>query len=315
MRNTTNILVLTFHETINAKLKNISRHESTGTPSRHSSWSPATVARKTAEVLEQCCGEDQLENAYRIYISAFSKHRNYIALFGRDEYAAIKTEIITTCHLTADHDTYFVEPIQRVCRYPMLIDKVLYEARKMEMEKLSGIEKSHKTLQQATRSINDLQSTADRRDLAHTETILQKKVPRKPGKALRREREHKSNGHKFLSTFFTQPTFCCHCTTFIWGLNKQGYKCASCHLAVHKRCHEFIGLACAIQPDDHKPDDHNCSEHNFLETNYYKPTFCDHCGNLLVGLMRQGVRCRTCKMNIHHDCISTAPTCIVKEAR
>ncbi|VDL58580.1 unnamed protein product [Hymenolepis diminuta] len=32
------------------------------------------------------------------------------------------------------------------------------------------------------------------------------------------------------------------------------------------------------------------------------PTFCEHCGSLLFGLMRQGLQCEVCKANIHRRC-------------
>lgn len=31
--------------------------------------------------------------------------------------------------------------------------------------------------------------------------------------------------------------------------------------------------------------------HNFREKNYLTPTFCEHCGQLLVGLFKQGLKC------------------------
>ncbi|CAH8493333.1 unnamed protein product [Heterobilharzia americana] len=32
------------------------------------------------------------------------------------------------------------------------------------------------------------------------------------------------------------------------------------------------------------------------------PAFCDHCGSLLFGLMRQGLQCEVCRLNIHKRC-------------
>lgn len=33
-----------------------------------------------------------------------------------------------------------------------------------------------------------------------------------------------------------------------------------------------------------------------------RPAFCDHCGSLLFGLMRQGLQCEVCRLNIHKRC-------------
>ncbi|KAK6010392.1 phorbol esters/diacylglycerol binding domain protein, partial [Ostertagia ostertagi] len=39
-------------------------------------------------------------------------------------------------------------------------------------------------------------------------------------------------------------------------------------------------------------------EHHFTLRNYHRPTFCDHCGSMLFGLVKQGFHCSGCKMNV-----------------
>ncbi|XP_065321045.1 protein kinase C-like 1B isoform X2 [Gordionus sp. m RMFG-2023] len=50
--------------------------------------------------------------------------------------------------------------------------------------------------------------------------------------------------------------------------------------------------------------------HRFLLHNYKRPTFCDHCGSLLYGIIKQGLQCEACKLNIHKRCErNVAPNC------
>ncbi|XP_078582073.1 uncharacterized protein LOC144865324 isoform X6 [Branchiostoma floridae x Branchiostoma japonicum] len=49
--------------------------------------------------------------------------------------------------------------------------------------------------------------------------------------------------------------------------------------------------------------------HQFQEYTYKKPTFCDQCKELLRGIMKQGVRCKNCRMNVHHKCQDSVPSC------
>ncbi|CAJ0929794.1 unnamed protein product [Ranitomeya imitator] len=44
--------------------------------------------------------------------------------------------------------------------------------------------------------------------------------------------------------------------------------------------------------------------HRFKSYNYKSPTFCEHCGTLLWGLAKQGLKCAECGMNVHHKCES-----------
>uniref|UniRef100_A0A158PSQ3 protein kinase C n=1 Tax=Brugia pahangi TaxID=6280 RepID=A0A158PSQ3_BRUPA len=48
--------------------------------------------------------------------------------------------------------------------------------------------------------------------------------------------------------------------------------------------------------------------HHVLSVHSYKsPTFCDFCGEMLFGLMKQGLKCRGCKLNYHKRCASKIP--------
>lgn len=52
--------------------------------------------------------------------------------------------------------------------------------------------------------------------------------------------------------------------------------------------------------------------HNFQEYTYKKITPCDICSQILRGHTRQGLKCRICKMNVHHDCQKEAQKCQTK---
>ncbi|XP_023660120.1 protein kinase C epsilon type isoform X2 [Paramormyrops kingsleyae] len=141
--------------------------------------------------------------------------------------------------------------------------------------------------------------------------------PRKRQGAVRR-RVHQVNGHKFMATYLRQPTYCSHCRDFIWGvIGKQGYQCQVCTCVVHKRCHELIITKCAgLKKQEDMPEEVGSQRfsvnmpHKFSIHNYKVPTFCDHCGSLLWGLLRQGLQCKVCKMNVHRRCESNvAPNC------
>ncbi|XP_069805254.1 protein kinase C eta type isoform X2 [Dendropsophus ebraccatus] len=132
---------------------------------------------------------------------------------------------------------------------------------------------------------------------------------RKRQRAMRR-RVHQVNGHKFMATYLRQPTYCSHCKDFIWGVfGKQGYQCQVCTCVVHKRCHQLIVTACTCTNNSAKVEKKIFEQrfginlpHKFRDHNYKVPTFCDHCGSLLWGLMRQGLQCKMCKMNVHKRC-------------
>ncbi|KAJ8408148.1 hypothetical protein AAFF_G00263760 [Aldrovandia affinis] len=126
--------------------------------------------------------------------------------------------------------------------------------------------------------------------------------------AIKQAKIHFIKNHEFIATFFRQPTFCSVCREFVWGLNKQGYKCRQCNAAIHKKCIDKIIGRCTgtaansrdtvFQKERFKID----MPHRFKNHNYMSPTFCDHCGSLLWGLVKQGLKCEDCGMNVHHKC-------------
>ncbi|XP_060621877.1 protein kinase C delta type isoform X2 [Anolis sagrei] len=126
--------------------------------------------------------------------------------------------------------------------------------------------------------------------------------------AIKQAKIHYIKNHEFIATFFGQPTFCSVCKEFVWGLNKQGYKCRQCNAAIHKKCIDKIIGRCtgtAANSRDtmfQKERFHIDMPHRFKVYNYMSPTFCDHCGSLLWGLVKQGLKCEECGMNVHHKC-------------
>uniref|UniRef100_A0A8C1XMG6 Protein kinase C n=1 Tax=Cyprinus carpio TaxID=7962 RepID=A0A8C1XMG6_CYPCA len=134
--------------------------------------------------------------------------------------------------------------------------------------------------------------------------------PRKRQGAVRR-RVHQVNGHKFMATYLRQPTYCSHCRDFIWGvLGKQGYQCQVFPRQTDQLNCGYCGMNDVLFLQVGSQRFSVNIPHMFSIHNYKVPTFCDHCGSLLWGLMRQGLQCKACKMNVHRRCESNvAPSC------
>ncbi|XP_021914540.1 putative protein kinase C delta type homolog isoform X2 [Zootermopsis nevadensis] len=133
--------------------------------------------------------------------------------------------------------------------------------------------------------------------------------------AIKHHKVHEVKGHRFVAKFFRQPTFCAFCKDFLWGFGKQGYQCQSCQTAVHKKCHDkFLGKCpgsgreseCTIYLRERFKID---VPHRFKVHNFMSPTFCDHCGSLLYGLFRQGLKCEgpSCSSSSSTDSAASSP--------
>ncbi|XP_070397403.1 putative protein kinase C delta type homolog isoform X7 [Dermacentor albipictus] len=126
--------------------------------------------------------------------------------------------------------------------------------------------------------------------------------------AIKHQKVFEVKGHKFIEKFFRQPTFCAFCKEFLWGFGKQGYQCISCQVTVHKRCHDKFLAKCPGSVKESQATLYLRERfkmdvpHRFRVHNYMSPTFCDHCGSLLYGLFRQGLKCQQCKVNCHKKC-------------
>ncbi|XP_058442958.1 putative protein kinase C delta type homolog isoform X5 [Malaya genurostris] len=126
--------------------------------------------------------------------------------------------------------------------------------------------------------------------------------------AIKHQRTHEINGHKFVAKFFRQPTFCAFCKEFLWGFGKQGYQCKTCQTAVHKKCHEKLLGSCSESSFNSESTIYLRERfkidlpHRFRVYTFMSPTFCDHCGALLCGFFRQGLKCEDCDVNCHKKC-------------
>ncbi|EDW78543.1 uncharacterized protein Dwil_GK16493 [Drosophila willistoni] len=138
--------------------------------------------------------------------------------------------------------------------------------------------------------------------------------------AIKHQKTHDINGHRFVAKFFRQPTFCAFCNLFLWGFGKQGYQCIICQTAVHKKCHEkllgkcsgsvFTSASTILLRERFKID----MPHRFKPHTFMSPTFCDHCGSLMGGFFIQGLKCEECDVNCHKKCEKlTANLCGVNQ--
>uniref|UniRef100_A0A8C6HR59 RAS guanyl releasing protein 4 n=1 Tax=Mus spicilegus TaxID=10103 RepID=A0A8C6HR59_MUSSI len=55
--------------------------------------------------------------------------------------------------------------------------------------------------------------------------------------------------HAFQEVTFRKPTFCHSCSSFLWGVTKQGYRCRDCGLCCHRHCRDQVRVECKKRPE------------------------------------------------------------------
>ncbi|VDK80298.1 unnamed protein product [Litomosoides sigmodontis] len=132
--------------------------------------------------------------------------------------------------------------------------------------------------------------------------------------------ERPTRPHVLAVTSYMTPTFCDYCGEILVGLIKQGLQCAKCRCNFHKKCAFAPRNNCAknnqtaVLPSTASTDDLRCQQdtsfalpHTLAVHNYKTLTICKVCDKMLIGLMKQGLRCRDCKVNVHRKCASLLP--------
>lgn len=133
--------------------------------------------------------------------------------------------------------------------------------------------------------------------------------------AMKRKKLVEHRNHKFYLTFFKQLTFCSVCRGFIWGIHTpQAYQCSLCQASAHEKCIQNILTDCRCMAVNQSQASREAKAsaskerfnidipHSWKNKTFYKPTFCSHCGQMLIGLVRQGLQCRECDRVAHVKC-------------
>ena len=97
-------------------------------------------------------------------------------------------------------------------------------------------------------------------------------------------------------------------------LSRHYLNLLECEYVIHFRCHEYVAFACPGRDRKNvtlagvsaallaryssavtcfcSPLPIQGQRHKFTDVTYFHPTFCDHCGGLCYGLVKQGKRCQ-----------------------
>ncbi|CAD5207919.1 unnamed protein product [Bursaphelenchus okinawaensis] len=159
-------------------------------------------------------------------------------------------------------------------------------------------------------SANMLQKLANLAELDNGSVVEVIRVPSE-------ERQEVTLPHNVQVQSYKTPTFCDYCGEILVGLIKQGLKCTLCNCNFHKKCAFAARNNCArnenmVQSNDDQNQQSTPQTYQLPHTlsvhSYRTPTVCKICDKLLLGLVKQGMRCRDCKVNVHKKCAAFLPS-------
>ena len=76
---------------------------------------------------------------------------------------------------------------------------------------------------------------------------------------------------------------------------------------MHRRCHAYVSFSCQGLDKGRGTTQEGVRQHNFVVNTYTSPSFCDQCGSILYGILRQGLKCKACDFNVHKKCQENVP--------
>uniref|UniRef100_A0A673IWS3 Diacylglycerol kinase n=1 Tax=Sinocyclocheilus rhinocerous TaxID=307959 RepID=A0A673IWS3_9TELE len=101
-------------------------------------------------------------------------------------------------------------------------------------------------------------------------------------------------GHCFRRVTLTKPTFCHHCSDFIWGI--VGFVCEVCNFMSHEKCLKHVRTMCSCMA----PTQVQVPVAHCFGPAGQKKRFCCVCRKHLEG--SSALRCEVCELHVHSDC-------------
>tara|TARA_R110002050_G_scaffold212042_2_gene348080 strand:+ start:1719 stop:3401 length:1683 start_codon:yes stop_codon:yes gene_type:complete len=105
---------------------------------------------------------------------------------------------------------------------------------------LTGQSSQEDHTQSSSLTISANMKTTQKRDKEQKETVNEE-VRKGPKKKVR---PVTGVQHTFKQHTYYKPTWCEHCSDFLWGLHHQGYQCKKCKMDVHKHCRKDAAHSC-----------------------------------------------------------------------